>query len=131
MSGISGLLIPAALSVTLVVSEGGYIRLSAHNVRLLGGELWGNFYFWSVMAIAIVSVLYIGAMFLTFLAHYFGNTTASENMRNMALFWSMPTVLASGLVFLGLQQQKTRFISTMYWIYPGCFCYRCFVFLLP
>lgn len=106
VSGISGLVIPAALSVTLVVSEGGYIRLSAHSVRLMGEKLWGNFYFWSVMAIAVVSILYISAMFLTFLAHYFGHEAASDNMRNMALFWSMPTVLASGLVFLGLQNQN-------------------------
>ncbi|WP_100487558.1 cytochrome d ubiquinol oxidase subunit II [Sporolactobacillus pectinivorans] len=113
-NGISGLLVPPVLSISMVVSEGGFDGPGMDNVIFFVGKLFTNIYFWSVMIITVVSIFYISSMFLTFFARSSRNETLSEKMRGQALFWSMPTVLASGFVFLGLEMQNPdHFMRTL------------------
>lgn len=102
-SGLTGVLIPAAMSIAMVVSEGGF---SDAGLFQFLRQLTGSFYFWTVIVIALVSVFYIGAMFLILLAHACGKHDLENRMRNIALFWSMPNVMASAFVFLGLLRQN-------------------------
>ncbi|SEH69918.1 cytochrome bd-I ubiquinol oxidase subunit 2 apoprotein [Halobacillus karajensis] len=104
--GATGLLIPASLSTALTISEGGYIKETAGGVQLLYGELFTSPYSWSVVFLAIVSVLYISAMFLTYYAHRAGDQPALELLRKYALFWSSPTIIASLTTFIALSQQN-------------------------
>lgn len=66
--GATGLLIPAALSTVLAISEGGIIVENSTGVHLQWGQLLSNPYTWAVIFLALVSVLYISAMFLAYYA---------------------------------------------------------------
>ncbi|UOQ43212.1 cytochrome d ubiquinol oxidase subunit II [Halobacillus salinarum] len=104
--GATGLLIPASLSTALTISEGGYIEETGNGVQLLYGELLTSPYSWSVVFLAIVSVLYISSMFLTYYAHRAGDEPALNLVRKYALFWSSPTIIASLTTFIALSQQN-------------------------
>ncbi|MBH0166874.1 cytochrome d ubiquinol oxidase subunit II [Fictibacillus sp. 7GRE50] len=101
--GATGLLIPASLSVVLTISEGGFINAEANNVRLEYADLFSSSYAWSVVFLAIVSVLYISACFLTYYSYKANDHGAFQLLRKYALFWSLPTILASLLVFLSMR----------------------------
>ena len=104
--GATGLLIPASLSTALTISEGGFIEETANGVQLLYGKLLTSPYSWSVVFLALVSVLYISAMFLTYYADRAGDKPALELVRKYALFWSSPTIIASLTTFIALSQQN-------------------------
>ncbi|MFC4617191.1 cytochrome d ubiquinol oxidase subunit II [Camelliibacillus cellulosilyticus] len=126
--GATGLFIPAALSTALTISEGGYIDVVGGHVVLRAGRLFASFYSWAVVFLAIVSVLYISAMFLTYYAAKAGDQAALEKLRGYALFWSLPTILASALIFVTLQRQNpTHFnhILDIWWMFLLSLC--CFL----
>lgn len=113
-NGITGLFVPAALSISMVVSEGGFGSSGTDGIMVFVGKLLSSTYFWSVMIVTVVSIFYISSMYLTYFAHASRNETLSERMRGQALFWSMPTVLASGFVFVGLEiQNPDHFMNTL------------------
>jgi cytochrome d ubiquinol oxidase subunit II len=101
--GATGLLSPAALSTALTISEGGFIKVTDHKVHFLAKKLFTSPYSWSVVFLAIVSVLFISAAFLTYYADRANDLKARSILRKFALFWSPPTILASLLVFWGLK----------------------------
>ena len=70
--GATGLLIPAALSTILAISEGGIIYMDNGKVELHWYTFFTNPYTWSVILLALVSVLYISAMFLSYYARVRG-----------------------------------------------------------
>lgn len=104
--GLTGLLIPVVLSSTLTVSEGGYIDTYSGHLVFHFTRLLTSFYSWSVSLLAIVSVLYISSMFLSFYAARVKDDLALEKLRGYAIFWSGPTVLASALAFIALEQHN-------------------------
>ncbi|NGP45286.1 cytochrome d ubiquinol oxidase subunit II [Bacillaceae bacterium SIJ1] len=101
--GATGLLIPASLSVVLTLSEGGFIQADNGDVWLDYGALFTSTYSWAVVFLAIVSVLFISACFLTVYAAKANDDNAFTLLRKYALFWSGPTILASFLVFWALK----------------------------
>ncbi|USY56229.1 cytochrome d ubiquinol oxidase subunit II [Bacillus sp. 1780r2a1] len=111
--GATGLLIPASLSIVLTISEGGYIKLNGTSVSLDYGALFTSFYSWAVVLLAVVSVLYISACFLTFYAHKAGDEGAFRILRKYALFWSTPTILASFLVFWSMSDHNSEHFAKM------------------
>lgn len=116
--GATGLLIPASLSTALTISEGGFIEKQGEAVVFLAKELLTNPYSWSVVILAIVSVLFISASFLTYYAARADDHKALEILRRFAMFWSPPTILASFLVFVSLSQHNVRHFENMverYW----------------
>lgn len=116
--GLTGLLIPASLSTVLTISEDGFIEKRGETVIFLAKELFTSFYSWSVIILALVSVLFISASFLTYYADRADDGKALEILRRFALFWSPPTILSSFLVFISLQQHNTRHfenIMNRYW----------------
>ena len=116
--GATGLLIPAALCTVLTISGGGYITEKNGTVQFLAGKLFTSLYSWSVVVIAIISVLYISATFLTYYANRAKDYGALAILRRYALFWSIPTILASFLVFVGLRNNNVHFyqrIIDKYW----------------
>ncbi len=116
--GATGLLIPASLSTALTISEGGFIEKRGETVVFLAKELFTNLYSWSVVILAVVSVLFISASFLTYYAARADDHKALEILRRFALFWSPPTILASFLVFVSLRQHNVRHFENIvdrYW----------------
>jgi len=113
-NGITGILIPAVLSIALVISEGGFSDVGARGLLPFIIRLLSNFYFWSVMIVAIISIFYISAMHLVLFASKIGDHELTVHFRNKVLFLSMPMVFASGLVFLGLEMQNPEhFLRTL------------------
>ncbi|MFC5712917.1 cytochrome d ubiquinol oxidase subunit II [Thalassorhabdus alkalitolerans] len=111
--GITGLLIPAALSTVLTISEGGFITVDDSNVQLLLGELFVSPYSWIVVMLAIVSVLFISASFLTYYANVAKDKDAFELMRKFSLIWGGPTIFLSFLVFLTLSTHNPEHFQAM------------------
>lgn len=119
--GITGLLIPASLSTVLTISEGGFIREEAvGKVRFLPWELLTSPYSWSVVFLAVVSVLFISASFLTYYADKAKDGPAFETLRQYALFWSSPTMVASMWVFMALSRHNEEHFQNMWeiaWVF--------------
>lgn len=118
--GSTGLLIPAALSIGLTISEGGFIRNDDGKVELLSRKLFLSPYSWSVVFLAIVSVLFISASFLYFYKQRMGDIAASETTRGYALFWSVPAIFASILVIVSLRGHNIRHFESgldVWWLF--------------
>ncbi|MTH52152.1 cytochrome d ubiquinol oxidase subunit II [Bacillus mangrovi] len=111
--GATGLLIPASLSTVFTISEGGYIEVAGPDVSLNYSALFTSSYSWAVILLAIVSVLYISACFLTFYAHKAGDQEAYAVLRKYALSWSAPTILASILVFWAMSSHNSVHFEKM------------------
>lgn len=111
--GATGLLIPAALSTILAISEGGIIREENGKVVLDWARFLTNPYTWSVIILALVSVLYISAMFLAFYAQKAGDEGAFSVLRTYALSWSGPTILACLFAFFQINRQNPAHFSNM------------------
>ncbi|WP_353947650.1 cytochrome d ubiquinol oxidase subunit II [Sporolactobacillus sp. Y61] len=109
-NGLAGILVPAALSITMVVSEGGFPGQERGLMTFIT-ELFTNFYFWTVILIAMISVLYVSAVYFSGYGRKIHNEELSENMRYLSLMLSIPVLLASGLVFLGLEMQNPDHFS--------------------
>ncbi|MBM7552932.1 cytochrome d ubiquinol oxidase subunit II [Thalassobacillus pellis] len=120
--GATGLLIPAALSTALTISEGGFIKETETGVHLETTALLTSPYSWSVVFLAIVSVLYISACFLTFYAYRADDQDALELIRKYALFWSSPTIIASLTTFIAMSQHNEAHFNRMmeyWWVFGG------------
>ncbi len=111
--GATGLLIPASLSVALVLSEGGFIMENNGVVTLEYMKLLTSPLAWSIVALAITSVLFISASFLTFYADRADDQPALKLLRGYALFWSTPTIIAAFTAFLYLSQHNARHFQNM------------------
>ncbi|MBY7142096.1 cytochrome d ubiquinol oxidase subunit II [Virgibacillus sp. NKC19-3] len=111
--GATGLFIPASLSVALAISEGGFIVEDGGAVSLQYLELFTSPLAWSIVGLAIVSVLFISSTFLTFYASYANDKPALKLVRNYALFWSTPTIIAGLTTFIFLSQHNERHFQNM------------------
>lgn len=106
--GMTGLFIPAALSTGLTISEGGFITEEGGTVVFHADRLLFSPYSWTVVFLALVSILFISASFLTYYAEKAQDIDAREQLRRYALAWSAPTILASFLVFWGLSMHNPQ-----------------------
>lgn len=119
--GVTGLLIPASLSIVLVISEGGYIIEEAGGIQLDVVELLLSSYAWTVVFLAVISVLYISSGFLTYYSAKAKNKDAMELTRGWFLIWSLPMVVISQFTFLSLREHNhEHFVSAQdYWYLFG------------
>lgn len=111
--GITGVLIPASFTIVLTISEGGFISLADGSVSLLYEELFTSAYSWSVVLLAIVSVLFISASFLTWYADQADDHKATQLLRKYTLAWSFPTILAALAVMWNLRQHNAIHFNNM------------------
>src|SRR5690625_6237283 len=83
-------------------------------------ELLTSPYSWSVVFLAIVSVLFISASFLTFYAARAKDTAALKLVRKYALFWGTPTIVMALTTFIALGQHNERHYENMidlWWVF--------------
>ncbi|MFD2043320.1 cytochrome d ubiquinol oxidase subunit II [Ornithinibacillus salinisoli] len=111
--GATGLFIPASLSVALTLSEGGFIVEEGGAVTLNYLDLFTSPLSWSIVGLAVVSVLFISATFLTFYASRANDHAALKLVRGYALFWSTPTIIAALTAFIFLGQHNERHFNNM------------------
>lgn len=126
--GITGLLIPASLSTVLTISEGGYIYENNNGQVIFSLiDFLVSPYSWAVVFLAIVSVLFISASFLTYFANKVGDMKAMELLRQFALLWSAPTIGGSVLIFATLQiHNDWHFKNMLHYSWMFAFSLLCF-----
>ncbi|WP_379966846.1 cytochrome d ubiquinol oxidase subunit II [Ectobacillus sp. sgz5001026] len=100
---LTGLLIPPVLTTALTTSEGGYLDKQGNTVMFLADKLATSFLSWGFAFLAVVSVLYISASFLTYYASRAGEEESVDVLRKFALFWSVPSIVASVIVFWSMR----------------------------
>ncbi|WP_413366306.1 cytochrome d ubiquinol oxidase subunit II [Lysinibacillus sp. 3P01SB] len=93
--GISGLFLPASLSVVFTISEGGFINIVDGNPKLDLMALLKSPLSWSIVVLSVIAVLYISAVFLTWYAWRAKDKEASELMRTYALIWAAPLIISA------------------------------------
>jgi cytochrome bd ubiquinol oxidase subunit II len=111
--GMTGLFIPASLSTVLTISEGGFIEKHGEHIVFLPWKLFTSPYSWAVVFLAIVSILFISASFLTYYAYKAKDRPAMEILRTYALSWSGPTIVASFLVFVSLARHNPQHFARL------------------
>ncbi|WP_054951651.1 cytochrome d ubiquinol oxidase subunit II [Numidum massiliense] len=105
--------LPASLATVLTISEGGFIKKVDGQVQLLPTKLLFSPYSWTVVLLALVSVLFISSSFLTYYARRAEDREAEDVLRTYALGWSGPTIVASGLVFFTLRLHNPQHFQAM------------------
>ncbi|CAM3246122.1 cytochrome d ubiquinol oxidase subunit II [Brevibacillus invocatus] len=111
--GLTGLFIPASLATVLTISEGGFIRETNGLVEFLSDQLLKSPYAWSVVILAIVSILFISASFLTYYADKAKDRKSTVIFHKYAIMWSLPTIFASMLVFFAIYQHNPEHFQNM------------------
>lgn len=118
--GATGLFIPASLSVALTISEGGFINEHNGQVSLKYLELFTSPLAWSIVGLAIVSVLFISASFITYYASKANDKPALHLVRKWALFWATPTIIMALTTMIALSQRNQQNFENMidlWWVF--------------
>ncbi|MEK4520776.1 cytochrome d ubiquinol oxidase subunit II [Psychrobacillus sp. FSL W7-1493] len=113
MYGLSGLLLPASLSIVLTISEGGFVDLVNGSPSLNYDTLFKSPLTWAIVALSLTSVLYISAVFLTWYANKAGDAKATHLMRKYALIWSFPTIITAGGIIVELRSHNVEHYNNM------------------
>lgn len=92
--GIAGLLMPAALSIVLTISEGGFVNIVDGQLLLDYKALFTSPLTWSVVLLSMSACLYISATFLTWYANKAQDFAARNLLRKYALIWAVPLVIS-------------------------------------
>ncbi|MCU5745635.1 cytochrome d ubiquinol oxidase subunit II [Staphylococcus sp. SQ8-PEA] len=132
MYALAGLFIPASLATALTISEGGYITKHGDHLDLKWAELFLSPFSWSVVFLAIITVLYISSGFLTFYASRAEDWRAYKLVRYWFIFWGPPMIAMSLFVFLTLRiQNRAHFLTAVqdYW-YMFVISFICFIVAL-
>ncbi|MBB6453153.1 cytochrome d ubiquinol oxidase subunit II [Salirhabdus euzebyi] len=120
MYGLAGLFLPAALSVVLTISEGGFVFLVDGKPVL---DYWGLFtspLTWSIVVLSVAAVLYISAVFLTWYARKAKDWQATKAMRKYALIWAGPLMISAGGIVYELSFHNEAHFNRMmelWWIF--------------
>lgn len=122
----SGIFIPVLLSLALTISEGGFIEKSSGDWVINWDKLPMSLYALSVVVLAIVSVLFISATFLTYYAYQANDQQSLHQLQKYSLFWGIPTILASLFVFFSLQRHNSLHFEQMIssaWMFVASFLF--------
>ncbi|MEK3886757.1 cytochrome d ubiquinol oxidase subunit II [Bacillus sp. FSL K6-3431] len=120
MYGLSGLFIPASLSIVLTISEGGFISIVDGNPVLDYWALFSNPLTWSIVVLSLAAVLYISAVFLTWYANKAKDVAATNLMRKYALIWALPTIITAGGIIFELSihnQEHFQRMINLWWVF--------------
>ena len=106
MYGLSGLLLPASLSIVLTISEGGFVEMVDGNPVLDYWLLFTSRLTWSIVVLSIAATLYISAVFLTWYANKARDIEATNLLRKYALIWALPTIITAGGIIFELRNHN-------------------------
>ncbi|TQR15460.1 cytochrome d ubiquinol oxidase subunit II [Psychrobacillus soli] len=113
MYGLAGLFIPAALSIVLTISEGGFIDMVNGSPVLDYHALFTSPLTWAIVVLSLTSVLYISAVFLTWYANKAGDSDALKLMRKYALIWALPTIITAAGIMVELRSHNPEHYNNM------------------
>ncbi|WP_144511913.1 cytochrome d ubiquinol oxidase subunit II [Bacillus sp. FJAT-22090] len=113
MYGLAGLFIPAALSIVLTISEGGFIEMVNGSPSLDYHALFTSPLTWAIVVLSLSAVLYISAVFLTWYAYRAGDTEATKLMRKYSLIWALPTIITAAGIIVELRSHNPEHYNNM------------------
>ena len=113
MYGLAGLFIPAALSIVLTISEGGFVHMVNDSPILDYQALFTSPLTWAIVVLSLTSVLYISAVFLTWYANKAGDVKATNLMRKYALIWSLPTMITAVGIIVELRSHNPEHYTNL------------------
>ena len=116
--GISGLLIPASLSVALTISEGGFVNIVNGQPILDYWKLYTSPLSWSIVLLSIAAVLYISAVFLTWYAWKAKDLKASNLMRKYSLVWALPLIITAIGIIVEMRNHNEIHYEKMIDLWP-------------
>ncbi len=122
--GLSGLFIPASLSIVLTISEGGFVTETASGINLDYWALFTSPLTWSIVVLSLAAVLYISAVFLTWYAHKAKDQPATELLRKYALIWSVPAIVSATGIIVELKDHNPEHYSRLvdlWWLFTISF----------
>lgn len=104
MYGVTGVLIPASLSTALIVSQGGFIKDTASDgIELDYLALFTSPFAWSIIALSLVSVLFISASFLAYYSSVAEDDKALSLFRRYTWIWSFPTIVTAFSIIIEMR----------------------------
>ncbi|WP_368654637.1 cytochrome d ubiquinol oxidase subunit II [Ornithinibacillus sp. 4-3] len=124
MYGVAGILIPASLSVVFAIAQGRVVSIENGNPVLDYAALFTSPLSWSIVVLALIAVLYISAVFLTWYAHQAGDGEASNLMRKYALIWAVPLIIAAAGIIFELRAANPELYSNilnLWWMFAFSF----------
>lgn len=124
MYGVAGILIPASLSVVFAIAQGRVVSIENGNPVLDYAALFTSPLSWSIVVLALIAVLYISAVFLTWYAHQAGDGEASNLMRKYALIWAVPLIIAAAGIIFELRAANPELYSNilnLWWMFAISF----------
>lgn len=116
--GLSGLLIPASLSVVLTISEGGFVDVVNGHPELDYWKLYTSPLSWSIVLLSVAAVLYISAVFLTWYAWKAKDQEATNLMRKYALIWSIPLIITAAGIIVELRAHNKIHYENIVKLWP-------------
>jgi len=135
MYGVTGVLIPASLSTALIVSQGGFIRETATgSIELDFIALFTSPFAWSIVALSLVSVLFISASFLAYYSSVAEDQEALTLFRRYTWIWSFPTIVtAMGIIIEMKWHNPSHYegLLSLWWLFALSFvCFLTSLWLL-
>jgi cytochrome bd ubiquinol oxidase subunit II len=124
--GLSGLFIPASLSIVLTISEGGFVTEGASGLSIDYWALFTSPLTWSIVILSLTAVLYISAVFLTWYAHKANDVSATELLRKYALVWAAPAMItATGIIIEMRTHNPIHFdrLLDLWWLFGLSFIF--------
>ncbi|WP_047979749.1 cytochrome d ubiquinol oxidase subunit II [Ornithinibacillus contaminans] len=124
MYGVAGLLLPAALSIVLTISEGGFIVMEDGTPNLEYWTLFTSPLTWSIVVLSVSALLYISAVFLTWYADQANDTAATNLLRRYALIWALPTIITAGGIIYELRYHNPEHyerLLNLWWMFALSF----------
>ncbi|MGM0973537.1 MAG: cytochrome d ubiquinol oxidase subunit II [Bacillota bacterium] len=118
--GLSGLFIPASLSIVLTISEGGFVSERSAGLELDYWTLFTSPLTWSIVVLSITAVLYISAVFLTWYANKANDEPATELLRKYALIWALPAIVTATGIIVELRDHNPEHFSRLmdlWWLF--------------
>ncbi|MCQ6282577.1 cytochrome d ubiquinol oxidase subunit II [Bacillus sp. EB600] len=118
--GLTGLFIPASLSIVLTISEGGFVRMENTRPVLDYWALFTSPLTWSIVVLSLAAVLYISAVFLTWYADRANDQLAFDLLRKYALFWSVPLLIAAAGIIVELRKHNPEHFNhlvSLWWMF--------------
>ena len=97
------------MATVLTISEGGYITERGSHFDLDWFQLLLSPFAWSVVFLAIISVLYISSGFLTYYASKAKDEVAYKYMRQWFIFWGPPMIIISICVLISKNSKCRSF----------------------
>ncbi|MGB8954086.1 MAG: cytochrome d ubiquinol oxidase subunit II, partial [Tumebacillaceae bacterium] len=106
VQGVAGLLLPMVLVSLVPVSEGGFVEVEDGRLVLLFDQVLASPLMWTFALFAVLSVLFVSAVFLHYYATKAGEPVAARKFRQVALNLGLPALGSGAFILMTLANHR-------------------------